>query len=297
MLIDLSRVRVSGPLSGLAAEFTDHLIRRGYKPKPARKQIWLLNHLSNWLASEGLCVEELGAKEVERFQRDRYAAGHRFLPSIRAMQPILGYLRGLGIAPPVLPASAAGGLEAFLHRYRQLFEVERGIQDRTACRYIDLIRPFLQTRILPDGLALDFQSMTAADVISFVLTTCRRLNPGMAALAVTALRSLLGFLHVDGAIDRSLLSAVPTVPGRRLTGLPKGLDPDQVQRLLASCDITTPKWLSRLRDPDHAGSSGLAGGRSRQASTRRHRLASRRDRHCDSKGNRTERLPLPGGCR
>ena len=40
MLIDLSRVKVSGPLSGLAAGFTEHLIQRGYKPKPARRQIY-----------------------------------------------------------------------------------------------------------------------------------------------------------------------------------------------------------------------------------------------------------------
>jgi integrase/recombinase XerD len=40
MLIDLSRVRVSGPLSGLAAGFTEHLVQRGYKPKPARKQLY-----------------------------------------------------------------------------------------------------------------------------------------------------------------------------------------------------------------------------------------------------------------
>ena len=61
----------------------------------------------------------------------------------------------------------------------------------------------------------------------------------MTGLAVVALRSLLGFLHLDGAIERSLVSAIPTVPGRRLTGLPKGLAPDQVQRLLASSDTTT----------------------------------------------------------
>ena len=85
MSFDLSRVRVSGPLSGLAAGFTDHMVQRGYRPTSARRHIWLLNTLSNWLVSEGLSVEELGAKEVERFQRDRYAAGHTYLPSIGAM--------------------------------------------------------------------------------------------------------------------------------------------------------------------------------------------------------------------
>ena len=184
-------------------------------------------------------MEELHAEEVERFQRDRYAAGFRSLPSIRAVQPILDYLRGLGIGPAVLAASITSALEGFLERYQSYLTLERGIQNRSACRYIGFVRPFVQTRVLQDDRAVDFQSLTAADVISFVVTTCRRLNPGMAAMAVTALRSLLGFLHVDGAIDQSLLSAVPTVPGRRLTGLPKGLASDQVQRLLASCDTST----------------------------------------------------------
>jgi integrase/recombinase XerD len=34
MLIDLSRVKVSGPLSGFAAGFTDHLMQRGYTNGP-----------------------------------------------------------------------------------------------------------------------------------------------------------------------------------------------------------------------------------------------------------------------
>jgi hypothetical protein len=49
-----------------------------------------------------------------------------------------------------------------------------------------------------------------------------------------ALRSLLGFLHVQGEMERPLASAVPSVACQRLVGLPKGLEPDQVRRLLAS---------------------------------------------------------------
>jgi hypothetical protein len=167
--------------------------------------------------SKGLDVGELRAKEVEQFQLSRHEAGDKFLRSIRAMQPILGYLRGLGIAPAALSPPVSGVLEAALARYRGYLIIERGIGNASASRYIELMRPFLQTKVLPDGLALDLRSLTAADVISFVVTNCPRLSPGTAGLTVSALRSLLGFLYVDGAIDRSLVSAVPTVPGRRLT--------------------------------------------------------------------------------
>ena len=239
MLIDLSRVRVSGPLSAFATGFADHMTRQGYSPSQTRIQSLLLNCLSNWLVSEGLVAGELRAKEVEQFQLSRYEAGYSFLLSIRAMRPILGYLRGLGTAPAALLPPASGVLEAALARYRGYLILERGIRNESASRYIDLTRPFLQTKVLPDSLVLDLRSLTAADVISFVVTKCHRLSPGTAGLTATALRSLLGFLYVDGAIDRSLVSAVPTVPGRRLTGLPKGLAADQVQRLLASCDTST----------------------------------------------------------
>src|SRR6266704_6074392 len=112
MLIDLSRVRVSGPLSAFATGFADHMTRQGYSPHQTRIQLLLLNHLSNWLVSEGLDVGELRAKEVEQFQRSRHEAGYSFLRSIRAMQPILGYLRGLGIVPAALIPPASGVLEA-----------------------------------------------------------------------------------------------------------------------------------------------------------------------------------------
>jgi integrase/recombinase XerD len=140
MLIDLSRVRVSGQLSAFATGFADHMTRQGYSPHQTRVQLLLLNHLSNWLASEGLVVGELRAKEVERFQLSRYEAGYSFLRSIRAMQPILGYLRGLGIAPAASSPPASGVLEAALERYRGYLMVERGIRNESASRYIDLMR-------------------------------------------------------------------------------------------------------------------------------------------------------------
>jgi integrase/recombinase XerD len=293
MLIDLSRVRVSGPLSAFATGFADHMTRQGYSPRQARKQLWLLNRLSNWLASEGLVVEELRTKEVEQFQLSRYEAGYRFLRSIRAMQPILGYLRGLGIAPAASSPPASGVLEGALERYRGYLIVERGIRNESASRYIDLMRPFLQTKVLPDGLALDLRSLTAADVISFVVTNCPRLNPGMAGLTATALRSLLGFLYVDGAIDRSLVSAVPTVPGRRLTGLPKGLASDQVQHLLASCDTSTRSGCRDFAVLTMLARLGLRAGEVAKLQLDDIDWRAGEIVVAHSKGNCTERLPLP----
>jgi integrase/recombinase XerD len=56
---------------------------------------------------------------------------------------------------------------------------------------------------------------------------------------VSALRSLLGFLHADGTLAVSLSTAVPSVAARRLAGLPRPLTASEVRALLEACDRRT----------------------------------------------------------
>lgn len=245
MSIDPSRVHVRGPLAPFAAGFADELARQGYTPLSARNQMWLLAHLSRWLEQQGLGVDELNATEEERFVCARRVSGRRQLHSIKALRPILAYLRVLGVAPPPPLSTSDGPVGEVLERYRSYLMTERGLGNATVGGYVHMVRPFLHGRLSSDGLALDLIHLTAADIVAFVVARCPCQSRGAASLTVTALRSLLGFLHVEGIIERSLVAFVPSVAGRRLAGLPKGLDSNQVLRLLASCDCST---LNGCRD-------------------------------------------------
>ena len=135
MLIGPSQTRVSGPLSAFAVGFADELTRQGYRLGVIGNQMRLLAHLSRWLVDEGRGANALHTTEVERFLLARRAAGYTQLLSIKAMQPILAYLRGLGVAPiPPLP-TPSGPVEAALERYRLYLTVERGLGARTARGY------------------------------------------------------------------------------------------------------------------------------------------------------------------
>jgi integrase/recombinase XerD len=238
MSIDPFRVRVQGPLAPFAAGFAGELARQGYTQISAREQMRLLARLSRWLALERMGVEDLGASEVDRFVRTRRAAG-RQLHSIKALRPLLGYLRALGVVRQPSPRAPDDPVDELLERYRRYLTVERGLGKATAIDYAHFVRPFLRHRLSSDGLALDLAGLAATNIVTFVMAHCPRLGRGTASLTVTALRSLLGFLHVEGLITRPLAACVPSVAGRRLAGLPKGLDSDQVERLLASCDRGT----------------------------------------------------------
>jgi integrase/recombinase XerD len=233
---DPSRVRVTGPLVVFAGGFTAELARLGYKPNAAADQLRLMAHLSRWMDAGQFKVAELTPPVTEAFLAARRAAGYVMWLSPKALAPLLGYLRRLGAVPPppLAPATPAGAL---LGRYQRYLVTERGLAPETARGYADAVRPFLAGRENAGGLNL--AALTAAEVTTFVLATCPGKPKGSAKLTVTALRSLLGFLHVEGLIGEPLGQAVPAVASWRLAGLPKALEPGQVAALLASCDRNT----------------------------------------------------------
>lgn len=237
MVIEPKKKRRKNPVTALSKGFGEDLRRQGYATSTLWKQRRLLNDLIEWLQGQELAMGDLSMAQVDRFMVDRRAAGVRKLKTRKALGPILGYLRGLGLVPAAEAPVEGGPAGEVLGRYRQFLAVERGLAVVTVARYVDCLRPFLDRRISGDDL--DLESLTAADVTSFVVAWCPGLNTGVAKLTVTALRSFLGFLHLDGVTERSLVHAVPTVARRRLAGLPKGLEPDQVRRLLAACDADT----------------------------------------------------------
>lgn len=237
MLIEPKKKRGKNPVTALSSGFEEDLRRQGYAAGTIWKQRKLLNDLIGWLQDQQLAMGDLSMAQVDRFMADRRAAGVRKLKTRKALGPILGHLRGLGLAPAAEAPVEDGPSGEILNRYRQFLITERGLATVTAGRYIDCLRPFLDRRMATGDL--DLGGLTPADVTAFVVAWCPCLNSGVAKLTVTALRSFLGFLHLDGMTERSLVLAVPTVLRRRLAGLPKGLEPDQVRRLLAACDAGT----------------------------------------------------------
>jgi site-specific recombinase XerD len=236
-LIEPKKRRGKNPVTALSSGFEEDLRRQGYAPGTIWKHRKLLNELSGWLQGQELMMGNLSMVQVDQFMADRRAAGVRKLKTRKALGPILDYLRRLGLAPAAEAPLEDGPAGEILQRYRQFLITERGLATVTAGRYIDCLRPFLDRRMAAGEL--DLGGLTQADVTSFVVAWCPCRNSGVAKLTVTALRSFLGFLHLDGVTEWSLVPAVPTVLRRRLAGLPKGLEPDQVRRLLAACDADT----------------------------------------------------------
>lgn len=288
---DPSRVRVSGPLEVFAAGFAAELARLGYRRVPVVFQLQLVAHASRWLQGEGLAAGELSSEVVERFLAERRAAGYTNYVTARAMAPLLGYLRGLGVAPAASPREPVGAVEVLLGDYREYLAVERALTVGTVEGYVLAVRPFLDGRVR-DGDQLDLAGLSAADVVAFVVVRCPAQSRGAAKMTVTALRSLLGFLHLRGLVSGPLGEAVPSSASWRLSGLPRSLEPEQLEALLVSCDRGAPTGRR-----DYAVLVMLA-----RLGLRRGEVAALKLEDVDwragelqiaGKGRRAERLPLP----
>jgi site-specific recombinase XerD len=233
-MVDPSRVRVTGALAPFADGLVVALAGAGYPPDGSAKQLQLFAHLSRWLEGERLRPADLDGEVIGRFFAARRAAGYRERLTARSAEVLLAYLRGLGVVPVASVPAPRGPVEELLCRYERYLMLERGLAAETAHDYVRSVRPFLER--FADAERVDVSRLDGAAVIAFVIERCPGQTRSAAKRTAKALRSLLGFLHAEGYVERSLAHAVPAAGGWRLAALPKRLEQDQVRRLLASCD-------------------------------------------------------------
>jgi site-specific recombinase XerD len=286
---DPSRVRMSGPLTAYAEGFAVELAGQGYAVSSVVFHLRLMAYVSRWLEALDLGVAGLTAARAEAVLAERREAGYAEGLRGGSLEPLLRYLRGMGaIAIPQRP-EAMTPVDVVAARYADYVARERGLAGTTIERNIELVRPFLTSRVSDGRLRLE--ELTAGEVIAFVVAQSRQ-RPSSVPRMVTALRSLLRFLHVDGVIATGLADAVPTVAERKLAGLPRALTGEQVAAMLATCDRDTAVGRRDLAILTVLSRLGLRAGE--VAALRLDDIDWRRgELTVSGKGNRQERLPLP----
>jgi integrase/recombinase XerD len=282
-------VRMTGPLAPYADGLAGELARLGFTEMSARAQLGLAAHLSRWLAGADLGAADLTASVAESYLAARRSAGYTAYLTLKALAPLLGYLRELGVAPAAVIAAPVIPAQALLERYRCYLLAERGLREKVARGYVDSVRPFVAAHA--GGGEAGLRDLAAGDVTAFMTAESRRLAPKTVQRLATALRSLLRFWHVEGLVSGPLDRAVPRVANRR-AALPQGLEPAQVQALLASCDREAADGRRDLAMLTLLARMGLRAGE--VAGLRLDDIDWRRGEiTIAGKGNRRDRLPLP----
>ena len=228
-----------GPGGPLLEKFAKELYQGGYTEITARKRIRAAGHFLCWRELEGIPISSLSQKFLDRFEGhldqcqcpDYSNRDRRIL--LRGVRLFLKYLRSTDIiTSPIIESTVQD--PALLIEFHQWMRKQRGTGDATLYNYSLIIRELLK-RFGEDPVRLDAQSLRG-----FFLEKSQQQGLFRSKNCTTALRMFLRFLIAEGKCAAGLDAAIPVMAHWRLSSLPRYVQPEEVERIIASCDLTSP---------------------------------------------------------
>ena len=229
---DLQGKRV-GPLAPHTESFAALISQQGYCRTNGWQKVELVADLSRWLERRCIRLKQLDEQQIAAFFQARWRRVSHRSGDQATMSLLLRHLRQSQAIP--VPSPAAGSeIDLVELDYGNFLLQERALMPVSVEQYVPIARRFLSCRFRSGKVRL--KKLRAKDVTDFVLHDSSNRGRRSAQLMTTVLRSFLGFLFQRGRISTNLTAAVPTVAGWRLSELPRFLEPDQVEKVLRSCD-------------------------------------------------------------
>lgn len=223
-----------GPLASDLEAYEQKLKDEGFAIFTGHLRLRLLADLGDWMKERGPALQQLDRLLVDEFLKYRH----------QKLRPRLDYVIGLRRLleliqpePPIPPL----GDPCRVREFAQYLQQERGLAQATIADYVATVREFVTECRARDRADFDF--LQPCDVTNFVRRKASRVSSARAKHVVTGLRSFLRFLLQRGALHRDLAASVPTVASWSLSALPRFISPQDVQKVIDSCDCTRPGGL------------------------------------------------------
>lgn len=230
---------LSRPSCSLLEAFAQHLDQVGYSDRSTRRLICAAEHFLYWADSEGLSVasdhEIIRVRFAEHLTRCTcQLVSHAGMPDMMlGARRFLAYYRGLTADIKSANTIPADQECVLLSDFCQWMRQHRGTNNSTLGNYS------VSLRILLKHLNNDLSKLNAQSLRQFVLERSKK-GYGAGQKCTTALRMFLRFLVSEGKCAAGLDATVPRIAHWKLSALPQYLQEDEVERVIASCDLTTP---------------------------------------------------------
>jgi integrase/recombinase XerD len=237
-----SRIRIQalrdGPAGPLLESFARALLEAGYATITARRHLRGAEHLIHWIHQRGIPVGESNEQVLVRFENHLSRCrcpnyGHvDHMHMTCGARLLVSHLRDVGVI--AAPASNDREDPDLLSLFNQWMRQQRGTCSATLSNY------GIHLRTLLKQVGNEPSRLSASVLRGFVLERSRSWGWGTAKACTTALRMFLRFLIARGYCAVGLEAAIPTLAHWRLATLPRFLQPEEVERLIASCDRSSP---------------------------------------------------------
>lgn len=171
------------------------------------------------------CMEQFATPIINGVsEKDRKHCRHR-------LNRFRDYLIENVNAAPRLPPQLDMSPRACLKReYETYLRVQRGLSDDTIYHCLRFYERFLTAKF-GEGLG-DLHSIKPDDITGFIIRLRQEQNAPRDKTGPSHLRNLFQFLFWSGKTERNLSKSVPKARQPKPTGIPRYLEPDQVNRLI-----------------------------------------------------------------
>jgi len=211
----------------------------GYAAETIRKYRCACTALIVWLHLSRIRLCELTPDVVARFGKRQFApwipgafrGREAWRPDTYATE-LRGFLRHLaatGRIEAVEPAPVEPTRPVLLDRFAVWLENHRGIGPGTIRRHVWLI-----AEMMPE-LGDDPRAYDTALIRDVLHRNIQRRSRGYVPVLPTTMRMYLRFLATESRIQPGLVAAVPSVPQKQLSSLPRYIASDDVERAIATC--------------------------------------------------------------
>jgi integrase/recombinase XerD len=237
-----SRARITklrdGAAGYLIESFARVLSNADYAKITARRHLRGAEHFLHWIRRHGIELREVNEQTLARFSNH---LGQCRCPHYGHAKPgevtygarlLVNHLHDLEIIAAPVPKRAED--PELLLAFNQWMQRQRGTCDATLSNYRSHLRELLER------VGNDPRRLNASLLREFVLEKHGSCGWATAKHCTTGLRMFLRFLIANGSCAVGLEAAIPTLAHWRLATLPRYLQPEEVEQVIASCDRSSP---------------------------------------------------------
>jgi len=218
-------------------DFLATLAKAGYAETTQHEKRRAISLLIRWVRDTRIAVvaldeERIGAFLARRSCRRRFK---RRASARAALHQFLEHLRNAGLVP--LRRSEPSPAEGLVRRYLDHLRDNQGLCPRSIEVYSPFVREFVIAQELPESVV----ALDASAVRAYLLDHSQNRSVSFVKLLTGALRSFLRFCFLSGATATDLSMALPPVRRWRLATVPPFLTAEEVERVIAATDRSTPR--------------------------------------------------------
>lgn len=230
----------NGPLGGYPDELAQYYLSRGYTAKHMKARLGPLSQFNKWLINSNKFSHDLDCKLIDEFINIQLETKKCFVSS--GANALFKQFIKLLIRDGVVqlfnkPELGDTEINTLLSEYRIYLSREKGLALSSIDRFSHLARAIV---VYSNASTIQKLRRIKVEIIhNYIIDSGKTYSTKHVQLIASCLRCFFKYLLLKGIIQTDLAACIPSLKAYRAAHLPEYLEPEQLTKLLESCDRQT----------------------------------------------------------